>query len=471
VTSLLGDLQSFDGIDVLVVGGGNAALCAALAAREEGASVLLLERDTPEWRGGNSKYTRNVRCAHDGGPGLAPYPEDELLDDLVRVTGESIDLGMAEFTIQESKSVPAWMERQGSRWQPALHGTLQLNRTNRFFLGGGKALLNAYYRTAAARGVHIRYEATVEGLEMQRGRLARAVVSTAEGRVVVRAGAVVAAAGGFESNLEWLRRYWGDAVDNYIIRGTRSNDGRLLAALLEMGAMERGNPKGFHAVAVDARSPRYEGGIVTRVDAIPFSITVNRDARRFYDEGDDVWPKRYATWGRLIAEQPGQIAYTIFDERVAGRFIPSLYPPVVAGGVAELAERLGLDPARLVATVEEYNRHLAADGRYDISRLDGCGTEGLEPAKSNWALPIDTPPFRAYTVRPGITFTYLGVAVDRQARVLSTDGLPFPGVYAAGEIMAGNVLLRGYLAGFGMTIGTVYGRIAGKEAANFARTA
>jgi tricarballylate dehydrogenase len=457
-------------VDVLVAGGGNAALCAALAARERGASVLVLERDSPDWRGGNSKYTRNVRCAHDGGPHLAPYPEAELLDDLTRVTGEDIDLGMAEFTIRESKGATAWMERQGVRWQPAMHGTLQLDRTNRFFLGGGKALLNTYYRTAAERGVDVRYGATVEGVELEGGRVARAVVRDGGGeRVAVAARAVVAASGGFESNLKWLRRYWGDAVDNYAIRGTASNDGTLLAALLELGAMERGNPRGFHAVAVDARSPRYDGGIVTRVDSIPFSITVNRDGRRFHDEGEDVWPKRYATWGRLIAEQPGQAAFSIFDDKVRGRFIPALYPPVVADGIEELAGRLGLDRARLAATVDEYNR-CVRPGPYDPSRLDGCGTEGLTPPKSNWALPIDTPPYRAYALRPGITFTYLGVAVDRQARVLDGGGAPFPGLYAAGEIMAGNVLLRGYLAGFGMTIGTVFGRLAGKEAADFART-
>ena len=464
-------LERFQCVDVLVAGGGNAALCAALSAREAGASVLVLERATADFRGGNSKYTRNIRCAHSGGPHSPdPYLEEELLQDLVRVTGEDIDTGMAEFTIRESRSAPTWMERQGVRWQPALRGTLQLNRTNRFFLGGGKALLNVYYRSAITAGIDIRYESMVDEIELSNGRLDHVVVR-ADGRAVtLRPKALVVASGGFESNIEWLKRYWGDAADNYIIRGTASNDGRLLAALLEQGAMQRGNPKGFHAIAVDARAPRYDGGIVTRIDSIPFSIVVNRDGVRFHDEGEDVWPKRYALWGTLIAQQPDQIAYSIFDQKAMGRFIPAAYPPVVADSIPELAIKLGLDPNRVAATVVEFNQHVPPDGSYDISRLDGAATRGLMPPKSNWAMPIDTPPFRAYRLRPGITFTYLGVGVDRQARVLDARGQPFGGVFAAGEIMAGNILLRGYLAGFGMTIGTVFGRIAGREAAGHAQS-
>ncbi len=285
----------------------------------------------------------------------------------------------------------------------------------------------------------------------------------------IPARAVVAASGGFEANLEWLREYWGDAVDNYSIRGSQANDGRLLRALLEMGARPAGNPKGFHAVAVDARSPRYEGGIVTRVDSVPFSVVLNRDGVRFYDEGEDLWPKRYATWGRLIAEQPDQKAYSIFDSRVHGRFIGGAYPPVVAGTIEELAGQVGLDPRRVRRTIDEYNASLVA-GDCDPTRLDGCHTRGLAPAKSHWALPIDRPPFYCYALIPGITFTYLGVAVDAQARVLWRSGEPLENVYAAGEIMAGNILLRGYLAGFGMTIGTVFGRMAGEAAAAYGRT-
>jgi tricarballylate dehydrogenase len=215
---------------------------------------------------------------------------------------------------------------------------------------------------------------------------------------------------------------------------------------------------------VDGRSPLFDGGIVTRVDSVPFGIVVNRDGARFADEGADLWPKRYASWGRLIAEQPGQVACSVFDARAAGRFIPPMYPPYRADTIGELAGALGLDGAALSRTVAAYNAAVRP-GEHDPGRLDGCATEGLDPPKSHWALPIDTPPYSGYPLRVGVTFTYLGVAVDRFARVLRADGSPFENVYAAGEVMAGSILREGYLAGFGMTIGAVFGRVAGAGAA------
>jgi tricarballylate dehydrogenase len=452
-------------VDVLVIGGGNAALCAALAARQSGASVLLLEKTGVEWRGGNSKYTRSIRVA---GPG---YPDEEFLADLALVTGERLDRGLAAFTIERSREAPAWMERQGVRWEPAAIGTVPLSHTNRGFLGGGKALVNTYYRRARQLGVQVRYRAEVKAMHVEDGRCRSVSVEEADGQHDLSAGAVVVAAGGFESNLDWLRRYWGDAVDNCLVRGTRANDGRLLRQLLALGAMERGSPGGCHAVACDARSPRFEGGIVTRVDSLPLGIAVNRDGRRFADEGQDLWTRRYASWGALVARQPGQIAFSVFDRSAWGHFIPPFLPPYRAASVEALARAVGVDGGALRATVEEYNR--AADGGtgWDPSRLDGRATSGLRPPKSNWAMPLERPPFFAYPLRPGITFTYLAVGVDTMSRVLDRAGSPFDNVFAAGEVMAGNMLLDGYLGGFGMTIGTVFGRIAGEEAAARARAA
>jgi tricarballylate dehydrogenase len=194
---------------------------------------------------------------------------------------------------------------------------------------------------------------------------------------------------------------------------------------------------------------------------------VNKHARRFYDEGEDFWPKRYAIWGRLVARQPDQIAYSIIDSKSIDLFMPSVFPPFQGDSITEMATKLKLNPTDLNLTVDLFNQ-ATRPGKFDPAAMDGCMTVGLEPPKSNWARPLDTPPFYGYPLRPGITFTYLGVTVNEKAQVVMQDGQPAPNIFAAGEIMAGNILGKGYLAGFGMTIGTVFGRIAGKEAARYA---
>lgn len=456
--------------DVVVVGGGNAGLVTALSARHSAERVLVLER-APEWiRGGNSRHTRNIRCAHEDGVAYnsGGYPEEELLEDLVRVGGGHASMDLARMAVRESRSVVPWMTEHGVRWQQPLKGTLHLSRTNTFFLGGGKALVNTYYQTAQRMRIAIAYDASVEGFQFGDSRVEAIVVDQAGERYTVRAKAVVLASGGFEANLEWLKEYWGDAADNYVVRGTPYNDGRVLRALLNAGAKAVGDPRGFHAVAVDARGPKYDGGIVTRLDSLPFGIVVNKHAQRFYDEGEEIWPKRYAIWGGLIARQEDQIAYSIFDSRMLDKFITSLYKPYQAPTIGELAGKLGLDASALEATVATFNAAAPRDRTFNPGVLDECGTTGLEPAKSHWAVPIEEPPFYGYALRPGITFTYRGLEVDEAMRVQMESGPPMKNLFAAGEIMSGNILLRGYLAGFGLTIGTVSGRIAGKEAARHA---
>ncbi len=458
--------------DIIVVGGGNAAMCAALSAREGGASVLVLERSPEYERGGNTRHTRNIRCSHAAADQFfsGPYPEEEHLQDLIGVTGGPANLDLAKMAIRESSSLPQWMSAQGVHWQQPLAGTLHLGRTNRWFLGGGKALLNTYYRAACRMGIEVRYGAGVEDLVIENDRFEAVRISNGDGQKLIRARAVVVAAGGYEANLEWLKRHWGDAADNFIIRGTRYNDGTLLAALLHHGAKSIGDPKGFHAIGVDARAPKFDGGIVTRLDATPFGIVVNRDARRFYDEGEDIWPKRYAIWGTLIAAQPGQIAYCIVDSKTIDKFLPPMFPPYRADSLEALASQLGLDCGTFVNTLTEYNRAAAGNAEAEMQHLDGRCTRGLTLPKSNWALPIDRPPYYGLPLRPGITFTYMGVAVDERARVLDQSGRAFPNVFAAGEIMSGNILTKGYLGGFGLTIGSVFGRLAGREAAANARS-
>ena len=457
--------------DVLVAGGGNAALCAAITARQAGASVLLVESAPKAFRGGNSRHTRNLRAMHDQPNEVLTdaYKEDEYWDDLLRVTGGQTDEALARMTIRASSGVFSWMKDAGVRFQPSLTGTLNLGRTNAFFLGGGKALVNAYYLTAEKLGIEILYDTEVVSMNMEDGSVRSVDIRYKGFPETVHARCVVASSGGFQANLEWMREYWGDAVDNFVIRGTPYNRGRVLKNLLDQGVAAIGDPTQFHAVALDARAPKFDGGITTRLDSVPYSVVVNQHGDRFYDEGEDVWPKRYAIWGRLIAQQPGQIAYSICDSKAFPLFMPSVFPAYKADTVEELAVKMKLDPAKIRETVDGFNKAVKPGQVFDNLKLDGNATDGLTPNKTNWARAVDKGPFYGYPLRPGITFTYLSVKVNDKAQVLMDNGQPAGNLFASGEIMSGNILGKGYLAGFGMTIGTVFGRIAGQEAARRAR--
>jgi tricarballylate dehydrogenase len=453
-------------VDVLVIGGGNAALCAALMAREAGASVMLLEAAPREWRGGNSSHTRNLRCMHDSPQDVLveSYPEEEYWQDLLKVTGGITNERLARLAIRASSTCRDWMRRHGVNFQPPLSGTLHVARTNAFFMGGGKALVNAYFRSAEKLGVQVRYNAPVDALELDNGRFVAARI----GDERIEARACVMAAGGFESNREWMREAWGQingewVAENFLVRGTRFNMGVLLKFMIDAGADFIGDPTQSHSVAIDARAPLYDGGICTRVDCVSLGIVVNSKAERFYDEGEDFWPKRYAIWGRLVTYQPGQIAYSVIDSKAIGRFMPPVFPGIKADSLPELARELGLDEQTFMRTIEEYNASCRV-GTFDHAVLDDCHTEGLTPPKTHWARPIDTGPFYAYPLRPGITFTYLGLKVNEHSAV-HFGGEPSPNLFVAGEMMAGNVLGKGYTAGVGMTIGTAFGRIAGTQAA------
>jgi tricarballylate dehydrogenase len=464
-------------IDVLIIGGGNAALCAALMAREAGASVLLLEASPREWRGGNSQHTRNLRCMHDAPQDVLvdSYPEEEYWQDLLKVTGGKTNEELARLVIRESSSCRDWMRKHGVHFQPPLSGALHVARTNAFFMGGGKALVNAYYRSAEQLGVQIRYDISVEDLEIRDGCFVAALVPEREMNGTrfaaerIEAKSCVLAAGGFESNRDWLREAWGMnergeyPSDNFLIRGTRFNKGTLLKRMISLGADSIGDPTQAHMVAIDARAPLYDGGICTRIDCVSLGVVVNNEGKRFYDEGEDFWPKRYAIWGRLVAQQPNQIGYSIIDSKAVGNFMPPVFPGNKADSLEQLADQLGLPRESFVRTLQDYNK-ACRPGSFNHTELDDCVTEGIIPAKTHWARPIDTPPFYGYALRPGVTFTYLGLKTDKTAAVRFADQAS-KNLFVAGEMMAGNVLGMGYTAGVGMSIGTAFGRIAGRNAA------
>lgn len=443
--------------DVLVVGGGNAALCAAIAARRAGASVLLLEAAPKALRGGNARHSRNMRVMHDAPTPWVRgrYPADDYRADL-RCVAEGADDGLTGLFIDVSASIVDWLAGNGVRFHSGTDEVLPYSRKTAFFLGGGKALVNALYAAAERLGVAIRYDSAVHALRLRDGSPA---VTVGDPPVTIRARALVVASGGFQADSGWMRQQWGGVADGFTIRGTPHATGIPLKALLEDGAEPVGAADDCHMVAVDGRAPTFDSGIVTRLDGIAHGIVVDRDGRRFADEGAVVGSKRYTVWGKLVARCPGAVAFSIFDAMIAERFRPSIFPAVQADNIGELASALGIAPPALEATVAAFNAAIT----------DGEATAGLQPPKRRLAVPIVVPPFGAYPVRVGVTSTCLGLRVDGRARVLGKDGTVFDGVYAAGVVMAPNILGSGYLAGSAMTVGAVFGRIAGQEAAVHAR--
>jgi tricarballylate dehydrogenase len=453
--------------DVLVVGGGCAALCAAIAARRHGAVVRMVEHAPAALRGGNARHARNFRIMHDRPEWYVPdiYGEEAFLGDLVRVTGGALDQRLARILIRGSASLAPWLGDNGVRLQDPSSGAMPYSRRTAFFLGGGKAMVNALYATAQKLGVGIQYDSEVVALGFgdrnctadirHDGRVACAVAKT-----------MVVCSGGHQANPGWLRESFGLAADNFIIRGTPYDTGSVLRLLLDEGARPVGNEKRAHMVAVDARGPKFDGGIVTRITAIPHGIVVDSRAKRFHDEGEDARKTHFARWGARIAECPDQIAWLILDANGVGRALPTALTPIGADTIAVLAIALGLEPAALEATVSEFNAAVAGQN----VPLSERRTTGISPPKSRGAAALATPPFAAYPLRPGVTFTHYGVAVDNHLRVMKNDGEPIQNVFAAGMVMAANVLGDGYLAGLGVSLSAVFGRLAGEEAARSAAT-
>jgi tricarballylate dehydrogenase len=453
--------------DVLVLGGGVAALCAAIAAREAGATVRLIEQAPRTLRGGNTRHSRNFRVAHAAPTpfSLDRYTEDEYLAELHQAAQGQFDGTLARLMVRRSAAITDWLAGHGVHLQPMSDGVLPPSRRTVFCLGGGTAMMNALYATAQRIGVEIRYASTAAAIRLENARVREVAIVDAAGRRTVCPRAVIACCGGYQANAAQLRLRWGEAADRFVVRGIPHARGEILLDLLDQGAAAVGEPGACHLVAVDARSPQADGGIVTRVLGIPAGIVVDGAGRRFHDEAADVGPTRYAVWGQLVAELPGQTAILVLDAPAERDIRPSIFPPIRAATIGGLAATIGLDPGALEATVAGFN---AAISRPSCEPA-AARTEGIAPAKTRWARPIAVPPFTAVPIRPGITFTCHGVKVDGQARVVLTDGRAVENMFAAGMIMSPNILDTGYLAGAAVTIGAVFGRIAGEEAARYVR--
>jgi tricarballylate dehydrogenase len=493
-----------DRFDLVVVGGGNAALCAALAAAEGGARVLLCEKAPEPERGGNSFFTAGgFRFTHGGLEDLRrdvlvdltdeeaavvdvpAYTRETFRDDLMRLTEGLSDADLADVLIEQSRPTVVWMRRHGVRWILMLgRQSFQVGGRHRLWgglnveaVGGGPGLVQMLYDGAAKLGVEVRYGTkAVRLLVDQRGAVRGLECRGPEGFYEVSASAVVLACGGFEANPEWRTRYLGPGWELAHVRGTRHNTGDGIRMALDVGAQAFGNWSGCHAVAWDASSPPFGDrrvGDMFQKHSYPLGLIVNVRGERFVDEGADFRNYTYAKYGREILHQPQRLAFQIFDQKV----VPLLREEyrirevtrAEADTIEELARRLDIDPAGLGRTVGEFNAAVQP-GEFNPAVLDGKETRGVTPPKSNWALPLDTPPYVGYAVTCGITFTFGGLRTTPGAEVLDTEDRVIPGLYAAGEMLAGLFYVN-YPGGTGLMAGSVFGRIAGGRAAAYATSA
>jgi len=488
--------------DVVIVGGGNAAFCAALAARERCERVLVLERAAEDEAGGNSRFTAGaMRVAYDGVEDLrrlmpdlsdeevartdfGTYTEEQFLDDMARVTQYRCDPDLTEILVKRSRETLLWMREQGIRFVP-IYGRQAFKVEGKFKFwggltvetwGGGEGLVAAWTHSAKKAGVEIWYRARALSLVADDDGV-HGVRLRKEGRTVeVRARSVVLAGGGFQANPEWRARYLGPGWELAKVRGTRFNTGDVIRMALDIGAAPVGNWSGCHAVGWERNAPEFGDlavGDQFQKHSYPFGIMLNAEGKRFVDEGADFRNYTYAKYGRVILNQPGQFAWQLFDQKVKhllrDEYKIKQVTKATANTLEELVTKLDdVDPGAALAEIRAYNAAVRTDIPFNPNVKDGRGTRGLAVPKSNWANVLDAPPFEAYAVTCGITFTFGGLRIDTQARVMSTDGEPIPNLYAAGELVGG-IFYFNYPGGTGLTNGAVFGKIAGTSAAGGAR--
>ena len=483
--------------DVAIVGAGNAAMCAALAAREHGPSVVVLERATEDEAGGNTRFTAGaIRFAYNGVDDLRElmpdlteeeiartdfgcYTEDQFFDDMARVTENRTDPDLCELLVRRSRESMMWLRSKGFRFVP-IYGRQAFKVNDRFKFwggltveawGGGPGLVDAHMKAAAKNDIPVFYKARVISLVRDDDGVHGVQVRYQGKTRMLRSKTVVLAAGGFESNPEWRTRYLGPGWDLAKVRGTRFNTGDGIRMALDAGASPCGNWSGCHAVGWDRNAPEFGDlavGDGFQKHSYPFGIMVNANGERFVDEGADFRNYTYAKYGAVILRQPGQFAWQIFDAKVTHllrdeyriRQVTRVKADTLEALVAQLDD---VNAERALAHIHDYNAAVRTEIAFNPNVKDGRCTYGLDVPKSNWANTIDTPPFEAYAVSCGITFTFGGLRITSDAQVVDTDGIPIPGLYAAGELVGG-LFYFNYPGGTGLMSGTVFGRIAGGSA-------
>ncbi len=460
--------------DVVVVGGGIAGLCAALTARQAGATAVLAEKAPRPERGGNTRFAdAEMRFPHAADEyGSRSYTEEEMIDDLMRISRGCASRALVETLVRDAAATVEWLTALGIEWEPGYPHTAGYRRAPRL---GGQGLVDTLFRRLEGSEAVISYETGATELLIDRSRAVVSVrCASPDGLVDLMArGGVVLACGGFQANVQMRVAHLGRFADSLILRGSRFDTGDGIRMALEIGAQPAGQWGDYHSAVIDARSPAVECG-VTALYNFQMGVIVNGQGERFLDEGEDFRDHTYVKFGKAITEQAGGIAFCIFDQQMVqreefGRAWRLVGPPIEAPTVRELAEALAIPADSLERTVQAFNRAVQP-GELDLDRLDGKGTRGIHPPKSNWAMPLEKPPFVAVPVTGGITFTFGGLKVDTSARVLDPAGAPIAGLYAAGELM-GEIFYYNYPGATSVIRGAVFGRIAGSEAARRAAEA